>query len=250
MESRPPNVEGKGEVSPRDCLKNALRMRPDRIIVGETRGEEVIDMLQAMNTGHDGSMTTIHANSPATAISRLENMVAMAGIEMPLKAVRSQIAQRRQPDRAGQPPAGRLAPDDLDHRNHRDGRRRDLDAGDLPLPARRPDPGQQDHRAFHRHRRALAITPNASACGAMTCRLDLRTHACRSNDLMQLSARTDHLRRLIFVGVLVLVEGPLPRGLRQIDQPQQPVNRRLEMLDKGRNREQVLESSARRCSST
>jgi len=92
MESRPPNVEGKGAVSQRDCLKNALRMRPDRIIVGETRGEEVIDMLQAMNTGHDGSMTTIHANSARDSVSRLENMVAMAGIEMPLKAVRAQIA--------------------------------------------------------------------------------------------------------------------------------------------------------------
>jgi len=92
MESRPPNVEGKGEVSPRDCLKNALRMRPDRIIVGETRGAEVIDMLQAMNTGHDGSMTTIHANSARDGVSRLENMIAMAGIEMPLKAVRSQIS--------------------------------------------------------------------------------------------------------------------------------------------------------------
>ncbi|MEC7965831.1 MAG: CpaF family protein, partial [Pseudomonadota bacterium] len=92
MESRPPNVEGKGEVSPRDCLKNALRMRPDRIIVGETRGEEVIDMLQAMNTVHDGSMTTIHANNPRDGISRLENMIAMAGIEMPLKAVRTQIS--------------------------------------------------------------------------------------------------------------------------------------------------------------
>ena len=92
MESRPPNVEGKGAVTQRDCLRNALRMRPDRIIVGETRGEEVIDMLQAMNTGHDGSMTTIHANNPRDGISRLENMVAMAGIEMPLKAVRSQIA--------------------------------------------------------------------------------------------------------------------------------------------------------------
>ncbi len=92
MESRPPNVEGKGEVSPRDCLKNALRMRPDRIIVGETRGEEVIDMLQAMNTGHDGSMTTIHANSARDGVSRLENMIAMAGIEIPLKAVRSQIS--------------------------------------------------------------------------------------------------------------------------------------------------------------
>ncbi|MGY6535320.1 MAG: CpaF family protein [Pararhodobacter sp.] len=92
MESRPANVEGKGAVTQRDCLKNALRMRPDRIIVGETRGEEVIDMLQAMNTGHDGSMTTIHANSARDGVSRLENMVAMAGIEMPLRAVRSQIA--------------------------------------------------------------------------------------------------------------------------------------------------------------
>lgn len=92
MESRPANVEGKGAVTQRDCLRNALRMRPDRIIVGETRGEEVIDMLQAMNTGHDGSMTTIHANSARDGVSRLENMVAMAGIEMPLKAVRNQIA--------------------------------------------------------------------------------------------------------------------------------------------------------------
>jgi len=92
MESRPANVEGKGAVTQRDCLRNALRMRPDRIIVGETRGEEVIDMLQAMNTGHDGSMTTIHANSARDAVSRLENMIAMAGIEMPLKAVRSQVS--------------------------------------------------------------------------------------------------------------------------------------------------------------
>ncbi|WP_425092707.1 CpaF family protein [Tropicimonas sp. S265A] len=92
MESRPANVEGKGAVSQRDCLRNALRMRPDRIIVGETRGEEVIDMLQAMNTGHDGSMTTIHANSARDGVSRLENMVAMAGIEMPIRALRAQIS--------------------------------------------------------------------------------------------------------------------------------------------------------------
>ena len=92
MESKPANVEGKGAVTQRDCLRNALRMRPDRIIVGETRGEEVIDMLQAMNTGHDGSMTTIHANSARDAVSRLENMIAMAGIEMPLRAMRNQIA--------------------------------------------------------------------------------------------------------------------------------------------------------------
>ncbi|NPD17281.1 CpaF family protein [Xinfangfangia sp. D13-10-4-6] len=92
MESRPPNIEGKGAVTQRDCLRNALRMRPDRIIVGETRGDEVIDMLQAMNTGHDGSMTTIHANSARDATSRLENMVAMAGIEIPLTALRRQVA--------------------------------------------------------------------------------------------------------------------------------------------------------------
>ena len=92
MESRPPNVEGKGAVTQRDCLRNALRMRPDRIIVGETRGEEVIDMLQAMNTGHNGSMTTIHSNSARDATLRMENMIAMAGIEIPLSALRRQIA--------------------------------------------------------------------------------------------------------------------------------------------------------------
>jgi len=92
MESRPPNVEGRGEVTQRDLLRNALRMRPDRIIVGETRGDEVIDMLQAMNKGDDGSMTTIHANSARDAVSRLENMIAMTGVEMPLKATRQQVA--------------------------------------------------------------------------------------------------------------------------------------------------------------
>ena len=92
MESRPPNIEGKGAIGQRDLLKNALRMRPDRIIVGEVRGGEVLDMLQAMNTGHDGSMTTIHANNPRDAVGRIENMVAMAGVDMPMKAVRSQIA--------------------------------------------------------------------------------------------------------------------------------------------------------------
>ncbi|MEM7668472.1 MAG: CpaF family protein, partial [Pseudomonadota bacterium] len=92
MESRPSNIEGQGAVTIRDLLKNALRMRPDRIIVGECRGEEVIDMLQAMNTGHDGSMTTIHANGPRDALGRIENMIGMAGIELPLKAVRTNIA--------------------------------------------------------------------------------------------------------------------------------------------------------------
>jgi len=92
LESRPANIEGTGAITQRDLLKNALRMRPDRIIVGETRGEEVIDMLQAMNTGHDGSMTTIHANSPRDSLGRIENMIGMSGIELPLKAVRGNIA--------------------------------------------------------------------------------------------------------------------------------------------------------------
>ncbi len=92
MESRPPNIEGTGAVTLRDLLRNALRMRPDRIIVGEVRGAEVLDMLQAMNTGHEGSMTTLHANSARDALSRLENMIGMSGFELPLKALRANIA--------------------------------------------------------------------------------------------------------------------------------------------------------------
>ncbi len=92
LETRPPNLEGKGEIDMRDLVKNALRMRPDRIILGEIRGGEAIDMLQAMNTGHDGSMGTVHANRPREALTRLENMVNMAGLHLPAKAIREQIA--------------------------------------------------------------------------------------------------------------------------------------------------------------
>jgi len=92
METRPANIEGHGEVTTRDLVKNALRMRPERIIVGECRGGETLDMLQAMNTGHDGSMTTIHANTPRDAISRLEMMVGMAGFELPIWVIRKQVA--------------------------------------------------------------------------------------------------------------------------------------------------------------
>ena len=92
LETRPPNIEGKGEVSQRALVRNALRMRPDRIVIGEVRGAEAVDMMQAMNTGHEGSMTTIHANNPRDAISRLENMVSMAGFNLPHKATRQQIA--------------------------------------------------------------------------------------------------------------------------------------------------------------
>ncbi len=92
LESRPPNIEGRGAVTIRDLLRNALRMRPDRIIIGECRGGESLDMLQAMNTGHDGSLTTVHANSPRDVISRLETMTLMSGIELPSRAIREQIA--------------------------------------------------------------------------------------------------------------------------------------------------------------
>jgi pilus assembly protein CpaF len=92
METRPSNIEGRGEITQRDLVRNALRMRPDRIIVGEVRAGEAFDMLQAMNTGHDGSMTTVHANTPRDALSRLEQMISMAGLDLPPRAIRSQIA--------------------------------------------------------------------------------------------------------------------------------------------------------------
>ncbi|MCL4415809.1 MAG: CpaF family protein [Actinobacteria bacterium] len=92
LEYRPPNIEGKGEITIRDLVRNSLRMRPDRIIVGEVRGGEALDMLQAMNTGHDGSLSTVHANSPRDVLSRLETMVLMAGMDLPIKAIREQVS--------------------------------------------------------------------------------------------------------------------------------------------------------------
>ena len=92
LETRPPNAEGKGEIRQRELVRNALRMRPDRIIIGECRGEEAFDMLQAMNTGHEGSMSTVHANSPRDALKRFEQMIGMAGMPMTLASIRSQIA--------------------------------------------------------------------------------------------------------------------------------------------------------------
>jgi pilus assembly protein CpaF len=93
LEARPANIDGRGEVSIRDLVKNCLRMRPDRIIVGEVRSGEALDMLQAMNTGHDGSLTTAHANTPRELLSRVETMVLMAGMDLPVKAIRDQIAK-------------------------------------------------------------------------------------------------------------------------------------------------------------
>ena len=92
LETRPPNIEGAGEITQRDLVRNALRMRPERIILGEVRQAEALDMLQAMNTGHDGSLATIHANTPRDALVRLETMVSMAGLNIPDKALRHQVA--------------------------------------------------------------------------------------------------------------------------------------------------------------
>ena len=136
LETRPPNIEGKGAVRQRQLVINALRMRPDRIIVGEVRGDEALDMLQAMNTGHDGSLTTIHANSARDALYRLDTMVAMANLNIPDRAIRQQVAsavdvvvQMTRLSDGTRKVTGHL-------RDHRDGGRRHHDAGHLPL---RPD---------------------------------------------------------------------------------------------------------------
>ena len=92
LETRPPNIEGRGCITATDLVKNALRMRPDRIIIGECRGAETLDMLQAMNTGHDGSITTVHANNPRDSVSRMETMISMGGVELPIKAIRQQFS--------------------------------------------------------------------------------------------------------------------------------------------------------------
>ena len=137
LESRPPNIEGKGEVRIRELVRNALRMRPDRIIVGEVRGAETLDMLQAMNTGHEGSLTTIHANSPRDALSRLETLVLTAGVDLPLRAIREQISSAF--DLLVQISAARrrLAPDHARHGGAPHGVRRDHAAGHLRRASRR-----------------------------------------------------------------------------------------------------------------
>ena len=123
LETRPPSLEGRGEVTQRDLVRNALRMRPDRIIVGEVRGGEAFDMLQAMNTGHDGSMSTIHANTTRDALTRIENMVQMGNMGLPLARDPHADRRRRRPDRPGRAPARRQAPRHPGHRGLRPGRR-------------------------------------------------------------------------------------------------------------------------------
>ena len=137
LESRPPNIEGKGAIPIRELVRNALRMRPDRIIVGECRSGEALDMLQAMNTGHDGSMSTGHANSPRDMLSRLETMVLMAGVDLPLRAIREQIASAVDLIVQQSPPQGRHPQDRQHHRGPGHGRRRHRHAGRVRLRADR-----------------------------------------------------------------------------------------------------------------
>ena len=137
LESRPPNIEGQGEVRIRELVRNALRMRPDRIIVGEVRGAETLDMLQAMNTGHEGSLTTIHANTPRDALSRLETLVMTGGVELPHRAIREQISSAFDVLVQISAARGRLAPRHAHHRGPADGVGRDHAAG----PVRRQAAG-------------------------------------------------------------------------------------------------------------
>ena len=165
METRPPNIEGKGEIRQRELVKNALRMRPDRIILGECRGEEAFDMLQAMNTGHEGSMATIHANTPRDAISRLEQMIGMAGLPMT-------VVEHPRPDRRGDPhdraAAARVrrpAQGDERRRDHRTRGRHHPDAGDLQVRAHRHRRRRQRGRPLPGDRRAPALSRRAGRAG-------------------------------------------------------------------------------------
>ena len=157
LETRPPNVEGKGAVRQRQLLINALRMRPDRIVVGEVRGEEALDMLQAMNTGHDGSLTTVHANTPRDALSRIETMIAMGATNLPERAMRQQIASAIQLVVQQTRLSDGIAQGHEHLRDHRHGRRRHHHAGDLRVREDGRHAGRQGHRPLPRDRRPAEV---------------------------------------------------------------------------------------------
>ena len=165
METRPPSIEGKGEIRQRDLVKNALRMRPDRVILGECRGEEAFDMLQAMNTGHEGSMATVHANTPRDAISRLEQMIGMAGLPMTIASIRGQIAVGHPGDRAIVAAVRRQAPGDEHRRDHRARRRHHPDAGDLQVRPHRHRAGRRGAGPLPGHRRTAALSHRSGRHG-------------------------------------------------------------------------------------
>ena len=185
METRPANIEGTGEVTTRDLVRNALRMRPDRIIIGECRGPEALDMLQAMNTGHDGSMTTIHANDTRDALSRLEMMVGMAGFDLPIWIIRRQIASAIQIVVQVARLSRRRPQDRQDLGDHRHGRGRRQHARHLRLQADRrgratawpratsspPASGPSAWRGWRSRASACRSRCSSGACSApVTCR--------------------------------------------------------------------------------
>ena len=163
LETRPPNLEGEGQVTMRDLVKNCLRMRPERIIVGEVRGPEAFDLLQAMNTGHDGSMGTLHANTPREALSRIESMITMGGYSLPSKTIREMIVRVGRRRRAGRAPARRLAQHHPHHRGDGHGRRRHHHPGPVRLrDDRRGRAGQPDRPPpLDRHRPAELLGSRA-----------------------------------------------------------------------------------------
>ena len=170
LETRPANIEGKGAVRQRELVINALRMRPDRIVVGEVRGEEALDMLQAMNTGHDGSLTTIHANSPRDALYRLDTMVAMANLNMPDKAIRQQVASAVNLIVQVIAAVGRHAQGDRHLGDHGHGRRRDHDAGHVRLRAHGGHAGRPGRRPVPRDRHPSQGAATRSRRPASRCR--------------------------------------------------------------------------------
>ena len=164
LETRPPNLEGAGQVTMRDLVKNCLRMRPERIIVGEVRGPEAFDLLQAMNTGHDGSMGTLHANSPREALSRIESMITMGGYALPTRTIREMIVRFRRRHRPGRASSRRLAPHHPHHRSDGHGRRRHHYPGSARLRHRgRGRAGQTEGTPSLDRRRAAADSGTARA---------------------------------------------------------------------------------------
>ena len=157
LETRPANIEGKGAISATDLVRNALRMRPERIIIGECRGAEALDMLQAMNTGHEGSMTTLHANTPRDALARLETMIMMAGFELPLKAMRTQIASAIDLVVQASRLQGGARKVTVHHRNRRHGAGHGRHARHLPLRQGRRGRERPGLRQVHRHRHPAGV---------------------------------------------------------------------------------------------
>ena len=235
LETRPPNLEGEGQVTMRDLVRNCLRMRPERIIVGEVRGPEAFDLLQAMNTGHDGSMGTLHANTPREALSRLESMITMGGFSLPSQDHPRDDLRLGRRDHPGRAPARRLAPHHPHHRGDGHGRRRHHHAGPVRLrDARRGRERQADRPApLDRHRPAALLGARALLRRGAAARRRARCRRSRRR-----TARTDAeaampMQTLAMFFLVALAAGgvawvfvyPLLSGERKAEQRQESVAR-------------------------